>query len=461
MSRTSGAPDARFSDRQVWVLLLPLITEQILSYLVGLADSVMVSHVSEAAVSAVSMVDSISILMLNIFSALATGGAVVIGQHWGHGDSVRSRQAARQLLVLVLGISLLVTALLELLRAPLLRAAFGRTDAAVLENCFIYFRITVLSIPFMALYQSCVALFRTLGDSLTPLWISLMMNAVNVGGNAWLIYGKGLGVAGVAIPTLVSRAAAAALILALALRPAFPLTLRGAPRPEKGMARSILAVGIPAGVENSMFQLGKILLLSLVSTLPVAAITANAIGNTVGSFHVVVGISVNLGMVPLVSQCVGAWDFRQARYYIRKLMRIIYLAQGAVCVAAILAIPLITRLYHASPETARLASRVMLIHAGSSIFLWPTAFALNNGMRAAGDARFSMWISALSMWLFRVGLSYVLVLAVHTGVIGVWLAWTADWIFRSVCFAIRYRGHRWEHTPLTDRPAPGGETTEK
>jgi len=445
------AEELRFSDRQLLALLAPLIAEQLLSYLVGLADSVMVSSAGGAAVSAVSMVDSISVLLLNAFSALATGGAVVVGQYWGHRDRKNSRLAARQLLVFLLMLSVGLTVLLELAQGPLLRLIYGRTDAAVLANCFAYYRIVMLSIPFIAVYNGAVALFRTLGDSTTPMRISLLMNAVNVGGNAWLIYGLRLGVIGVAIPTLVSRGVAAALICSLVLRPRFPLTVTPLRqyRYDGRMIRSILSIGVPNGIENSMFQLGKILLLSLVSTLPLAAITANAIGNTVGNFHVVVGVAVNSGMIPVVSQCVGAWDFSQARYYIRRLSVIIYWVQGLVCLVMILAIPLITRIYHAPQETAQLAAQVMLVHTVSSMLLWPTAFALNNGMRAAGDARFSMAVSIASMWLFRVGLSYVLVGVLQTGVIGVWLAWAVDFLFRSIVFVIRYRGHRWEHTPLT------------
>lgn len=435
-----------FSRLEIRRLLIPLIIEQFLSYLVGLADSIMVSSAGEAAVSAVSLVDSVSVLMVNIFAALAAGGAIVVGQYLGLRSQEQARRAGQQLIMALLILSLFMTVLLIFFEGGLLHFLFGKSETLVQENCRIYYHIVMLSVPFIALYNGAAALYRAVGNSKTPMIISLLMNLINIAGNAILIYGFRMGVAGVALPTLISRAIAMVIMLCLVFRRQFALSLLSAGRYRfnKHSMKLILSMGIPNGVENGMFQLGKILLFSLVSTLPTASITANAIGNTMAGLQGVVGISVNLGIVSVVSQCVGAGDYPQARWYIRYMIRIIYIGSAIVNVVLLASIPLILRIYGVSAETARLATVIMLIHGIAMMTLWPLAFSVNTGMRAAGDARFTMVIAVLSMWLCRVGLGYFFVLVCNTGVWGIWYAWIIDWIFRISFFLPRYRGHKWE-----------------
>ena len=435
-----------FSKADIKALLIPLIAENLLAYLVGLMDSVMVSSAGEAAVSAVSLVDSISVLMINIFTALAAGGAVVVGQYLGMGNQKESRSAAEQLMVILAVLSVIITALLLAFRLEILEFLFGRADESVRSNCSIYYNIVMYSIPFIALYNGGAALFRAVGDSRTPMRISLLMNAINIAGNAVLIYVFKLGVAGVAIPTLVSRAVAMVIIAAMAMKQDFELNLRGivSYRFNRHISKHIFTIGIPNSIEGGMFQFGKIILLSLVSTLSTSSITANAIGNTVGSLHCVIGMAANSALIAIVSRCAGSRDFSQARFYTRYLIKKTYIYQGIVCTVLILAIPLICKMYGVAGETTRLASWVMLLHGVSSIFLWPLAFMLNTAMRAAGDSQFAMWIAIISMWICRVGLSYVLILGFGYGVISVWVAWIVDWFFRMAFFIPRYLGHKWE-----------------
>jgi len=445
--RTRVSPEGTlFSRGEIRQLLIPLIIEQLLGYMVGLADSVMVSTAGDAAVSAVSLIDVVSVLMVNVFSALAAGGAVVVGQYWGRGLKDRSRNAGGQMVVVLLVFSLAVTSLLLIFEESILRLLFGKAESLVQENCRIYYHIVMQSVPCIALYNAGAALFRAIGDSKTPMRISFLMNGINVAGNAVLIYGLRLGVAGVAYPTLISRTVAMVIILALAARKSFPLSLRGLRhyRYNGVLVKQVLSMGIPNSIENGMFQLGKILLFSLVSTLPTASITANAIGNTLTPLHGVVGASVNLGMVSIVSRCVGYGDYKQARWYIEYMTSCTYRIQGISCSLTLVAIPLILRLYHASPEVAPLATAIMLIHGVSMLFFWPLAFNINTGMRAAGDARFTMLISSLSMWICRVGLGCFFVLVLHTGVLGIWYAWIIDWFFRIAFFLPRYFGTKWE-----------------
>lgn len=448
-----AATGTLFTRQEIRRLLIPLIIEQFLSYLVGLADSMMVSTAGGAAVSAVSLVDSISVLMVNIFAALAAGGAIVVGQYLGLRSEEQARKAGQQLLVSLQVLSVLAMGLLLLFEGGILRLLFGKSDWEVQENCRIYYHIVMLSVPFIAMYNGAAALYRAVGNSRVPMRISMLMNGINIVGNAVLIYGFRLGVAGVAIPTLVSRGVAMVIMLILVFRPKFTLSVMAAGRYrfERRTMGQILSMGIPNGVENGMFQLGKIVLLSLVSTLPTASITANAIGNTITSVQGVVGVSVNLGIVAVVSQCVGAGDYPQARWYIRYMVKIIYVGSIIVNGLIIAGIPLILKAYGATGETARLATGIILIHGISMALFWPLAFSVNTGMRAAGDARFTMVIAVVSMWLCRVGLGHFFVLFCNTGVWGIWYAWIIDWFFRMAFFLPRYRGHKWETKSIRDR----------
>jgi len=315
-------PGMLFSKSDIWVILLPIIFETVLSYLIGLADSVMVAAAGESAVSAVSLIDAISVLFINIFVALANGGAVVCGQYLGRKDSPRARNAAEHTMLFMLISSGAMTVLLLMFQRSVLNMLYGGVDAEVMRNCETYYHIVMFSTPCIALYNGGAALYRTSGDSRTPLRISLVMNAINVAGNALLIYGFGMGVAGVAIPTLVSRFVAMTVILMMTFKKSFVFNLRtiSSFRFDRKLFTSILSVGVPNGIENGMFQFGKLILMSLVATLTTAAITANAIGNTVGNLHCVIGISANSALMTVVSRSVGAGDYHQARWYTRYII---------------------------------------------------------------------------------------------------------------------------------------------
>lgn len=440
-----------FSTRDLQKLIIPLVAEQFLSYLIGLADSLMVSSAGEAAVSAVSQVDAISVLFIMIFSALATGGAVVAGQYLGRGEPERAHSSAEHLTVLLFAISVVITALLLLFREGMLRLFFGRTYVAVLENCRIYYSIVMYSVPCIALYNGGAAIFRTVGDSRTPMLISLLMNVINIVGNAVLIFVFKMGVAGVAIPTLVSRMTGMIIIFVLSLRKSFSLNLRGLVRfrPDWHLTGNILGIGIPACIENGMFQFGKLMLVSLASSLPLSQITANAIGNVVANFQGFMAISLNMAQIPVISRCAGAGDYRQARWYARHFVKLAYIYQGILSILSFAAIPLILKAYGVSAETGHYAALIMLIHGAGMCTLWPIAFMLNTAMRAAGDSKYVMIIAAVSMWLCRVGGSYLMIRGFGVSVLGIWYAWMIDWVFRIAFFVPRYLGHKWETKAIT------------
>lgn len=444
------AEGAFFSPAELRRLVLPLVAEQLLAISVGLADSVMVAGVSNAAVSAVSLVDSVSNLMIFIFSAFAAGGSVAAGQYLGRRDEGKARLAAEQLVVLLGVLSLAVMAVMYLGKSFVLHRVFGRIEADVMLATDQYYSVVMASIPFLALYNAGAALMRTMQRSDVTFRVSLLMNGVNLGGNALLIYGLRLGVLGAAIPTLVSRALAAVVILRLFARRELPLHLCELPhyRFNGRMVRNILSIGVPSGLENGMFHFGRLILTSLISTFGTASIMANAIGNTIGNFQIFASAAIGLGLTTVSSRCVGAGDYDAARRYTRALLKWCYLGQGAINLLLLLATPLVLWVYRVEGETASLAAAVMTIHGVGSILIYPTAFPLANTLRSAGDARFTMLVTVTTMWLCRVLLGYVCSVTLGLGVVGVYAAHMLDWVARSVCFVLRYRGTRWQHAAL-------------
>lgn len=435
-----------FTNKNLLQLLFPLMVEQLLAVAVGMADSLMVASVGESAVSAVSLVDSINILLINIFAALATGGAVVAGQYIGKGRNDKACEAGEQLLIFVTLISLVIMVIMYCGRGFILNVVFGTIEPDVAAYSNTYMLIVFASIPFIAIYNSGAALFRSMGNSKITMVTSLIMNGINVAGNAVLIYVFHMGVEGAAIPTLVSRAVAAVIIVFLLRNQELTVHIGSLFRYKynKDMVKNILQIGIPNGVENSMFQLGKILLLSVVAGFGTASITANAVGNTVSAFEILPGSAVGLGLVTVVSQCVGAGDYEQVRYYTKKLLIYAYASMIALNVGIILATPAILDVYHLSKETAVMASQVIIFHGINSCFIWPLSFTLPNTLRAANDARYTMIVGVGSMWIFRIGFGFILAKYAGLGMFGVWVAMIIDWIIRTFFFMLRYKGHKWE-----------------
>lgn len=435
-----------FDRRSLWALILPLMVEQLLAVLVGLTDSIMVATVGEAGVSGVSLVDNIMILFINVFAAMATGGAVVCGQYLGRGDGPMARRAATQVVWFTTIIALGFTGLIYLCRSFILHTVFGAISPEVEYNANIYLLIVTASIPAVALYSAAAALFRTMGNSKTSMEVSLLMNALNVGGNAILIYGLKFGTAGVAIPTLVSRYVAAIIMVILLLNREQDLyllrTLRY--RPDWELIKRILNIGIPNGLENSMFQLGKILVLSLVSTFGTYAIAANAVSNAIGLFQILPGMAINLAVIAVISRCVGAGEYGQAEYFTKVLLKITYLAQLAVNLLIFLGLHHILDLYNLSELTYVTARKILLWHGVSSFLTWPLGFTIPCTLRAAGDVKVTMMISIVTMWVCRVLLSYFLGRNLGLEVFGVWLAMLIDWIVRGALMIWRYRSGKWK-----------------
>ena len=435
-----------FDNKALRALILPLIIEQLLAVLVGMADSIMVASVGEAAVSGVSLVDNIMVLFINLFAALATGGAVIAGQYLGQKNEKQSCRAATQLVWFTTIMAVLIMALLYCGKWFILHVVFGQIDAEVMGHANTYLLIVTASVPFIALYNAGAAIFRIMGNSRVSMQVSMIMNVINVCGNAILIFGFHRGTEGVAIPTLVSRITAAVLIVVLLCRQNMPIHIDKSLRyrPEWTMIKRILGIGIPNGMENAMFQLGKIIVLSLVSTFGTYAIAANAVCNVVAGFQILPGMAINLAITAVIARCIGAGEHGQAEYYTKKLLKLVYISIWAINLIILALVPVILWAYNLSDVTAQTARGIMYFHAASASLVWPVAFSLPATLRAAGDAKVTMVIALVTMWLFRIVFSYVLGGYFGLGVLGVWIAMVIDWVVRAICMALRYKSGKWK-----------------
>lgn len=434
-----------FTGQDLRRLIAPLIVEQILAVTVGMVDTIMVSSAGEAATSGVSLVDMINNLIINVFAAICTGGAVVASQYLGQKNKKKACESADQLLLITGLISVVIMLLAILFRRPLLNIIYHGIAEDVMANALVYLVLSAASYPFLAIYNSCAALFRSMGNSKISMQVSIIMNIMNAVGDYVFIFIFHWGVAGAALASLISRMTACIVLFIRLRNPSLEIHIASERlHLNMGMVRRILNIGIPGGVENSIFQMGRVLVVSIIAMFGTTQIAANAVANNLDGMGVLPGQAMNLAMITVIGQCVGAGDFDQASHYAKKMMKLTYLISGVCCVCVILTLPLSLKLYGLSDETLRLASVLVMLHNGFGILLWPMSFTMSNVLRAANDVRFPMCVSIASMLIFRIGLSYVLGIGMGLGAIGVWIAMIVDWIARSLAFALRYRSGKWK-----------------
>lgn len=434
-----------FSNQALKQLLIPLVIEQILAMLVGMTDTLMVSSAGEAAVSGVALVDMVNYLMITILTAVATGGAVIVSQYLGSRQSDNAEKSAGQLVMISAVISLAIMAICLVFSRQLLQLLFGTVEADVMQAAMTYFLITACSFPMLGIYNASAALFRSAGKTDVTMYISLMMNTVNIIGDFIGVQLLGAGVAGVAVPTLISRGLAAVVITALAFQERNRIVLRwknivcwDAP-----LLGRILRIAVPNGIENGLFALGRVLVTSIVSQFGTVQIAANGVANSIDQIAIVVVNAANLAIITVVGQCIGAGEPDQAQFYTKKLMKISYLSTGILGVVVCAALPLILRVYQLSESTMWYAAVLIVMHNILAFALHPTSFNLANSLRAAGDVRFTMYTGILSMLIFRLGSAVLFGILLNLGIIGVWIAMGMDWLARSVAFSVRYAGGKW------------------
>lgn len=456
-------PDERkiFSDHTLKLLILPLFFEQLLEVLVGVSDTFMVSYAGEAAVSGVSLVNMFNTVFLYLFSALAAGGAVVVSQYIGSRDRKNGSLAAGQLVMTAAVFSAAAMAVCLILNRQLLRLLFGEVDRDVMEACVTYLQISAYSYPAIAIYNAGAAIYRSMGKTNVTMNISLAANGINIAGNALGVFVFHAGVAGVAYPSLIARTFSAVVILLLCFRQKDPaaeagckaasecpvrvsLVWRNIFRLDGSMVKRILGIAVPNGIENGLFQLVKVALSSITALFGTVQIAANGVAQSFWSVAALMGTSLGLAFVTVIGQCMGAGDPEAADYYMRKLLRITILASILWNGLILLAAPFVLKGYALSDEAARLVVILVLIHNIFNALFYPLSGAMANGLRAAGDVKFTMYVSVFSTIGCRVVFSVLFGIWMDLGVIGIAFAMCLDWMIRAVFFWIRFRGGRWK-----------------
>ncbi len=434
-----------FSSEQLQKLIYPLIIEQVLAITVGTVDTVMISYAGESAMSGVSLVDMINTLMINIFIAVSTGGAVILSQYLGSKNTKQASKAASQLIMISTIIAVTFMIVFIFGNHFILKLFFGAIEFDVMRNAKIYFLISVCSYPFIAIFDSCSAIFRSMGDSKISMEISVGMNILNGIGNAILIFGFSMGVMGAALSTLFARIIGTIFIFILLdkRKNLVTISLKEIFTWDKEIICRILYIGIPSGIENGIFQLGRVLVVSIISTYGTAQIAANAVANGLDSMGTIAGQAMNLAMLTVIGHCMGAEKKEEAVFYTKKLWKLTYQITFVINIAILVSLPLLLKLFSLSEEVYRYSYVLILIHNGIAIFLWPTAFTMPNALRAAGDVKFCMIVSVFSMVAFRIIFSIIFGTWFGLGIIGVWIAMVMDWIFRAAVFTIRLSQGKW------------------
>lgn len=435
-----------FSNKDLKAMIVPLFLEQLLVMLVGMADTLVVSYVGEAAVSGVSLVNQFNTIFIYLFTALASGGAVIISQYIGGKEQEQAGEAASQLLLFSTLFSVLIAALVLIGNAGMLRLLFGRVEETVMQACITYLKISAYSYPALAVYNAGAAVYRSLGKTSVTMYLSVASNVINVIGNIIGVFVLGAGVAGVAYPSLIARIFSAVVITALCFQERNEVVYRAGWifRWNGGMMKRILNIAVPNGMENGIFQLVKVALSSIVALFGTYQIAANGVAQSIWSLAALAGVAMGPVFITVIGQCMGSKDMDAAEYYFKKLTQITLLLSAAWNFFIFVLTPLFMKCYALSPETKRLVIWLVLIHNVFNAVAYPFSGALSNGLRAAGDVKFTMYVSIASTIAGRLFLSYLLGITLHMGVIGIAIAMVCDWSIRGVIFIWRQKSGKWK-----------------
>ena len=439
--------EERWSNHSLFILIWPLIIEQVLAVTMGAADTIMVTSVGEFAVSGVNIIDNINNLLIIAFTALSTGGAVVVSQFIGRKDSQKVNIASRQLYYIVASVSVIIMVIAVSMRHIIILFFYGNIETDVMDAASVYFLITAISYPFLAIYSASAALFRAAGNSKITMRIALMVNIINIAGNYYLIYHVKIGTAGAAISTLVSRIIAAVILTVLLMNNRRgSLNINGLFKMQfnRPIIDSILKVGIPSGLESSMFQVGRLFTQRLFTPFGTSAFAANAVTSVINSFSFMPGTAFGLALLTVVGQCIGAGDYDGAKRYAAKILKIAWVTIFLMSLGIYLSMDNLIGLFHLGPDAYQMTKTFLSIHCITMALVWVFAFALPNALRAAGDARYVMVAASVTMWTIRVSAAYFLVYLLKMGPISVWLAMGADMTARAICFLTRWMGGKWK-----------------
>lgn len=439
-------PPVDWNNKRLFTLFWPLIIEQFLMVMMGIVDMVMVSYVGEHAVGGISLVETINFLMITAFNAIATGGSVIISQYLGRKDEKNSCGSAKQLIYISIIISAALMIFTLFTRRIMLKMIFGNIADDVMQSADIYFIFIAVSYPFLALYTSAAAIFRSMGNSKIPMNIVVLMNILNIGGNALFIYVFKWGVAGAAFSTLIGRIVVAVVLLRLLIKDKTRIVnLCGISKGklDGGIIGRILNIGIPSGLESAMFQVGKILVTRIFTIFGTTAIAANAVGATINSLAFMPGSGYGMGLLIVTGQCIGAGDYLAAKRHTKKIVTLSYLTYLIININIFIFMDNIIGLFSLSQEAHRMCALFLRVHCITSTLFWCPSFVLPNALKAAGDARYVMIVAICSMWLVRVCSAYPMTFTFGLGPVGVYLAMGADFLFRGIFYTKRWLSNKW------------------
>lgn len=437
-----------FSNADLWKLMLPLSIDQLLNSMMGTVGTMIVSNLGSAAISAVSLVDSINVLVVQAFYALAAGGSVICSQFLDCKRPKEARKAAEQLVFITLILSIIIGSICSFFNKPLLKLIFGDVEPDVMTYARQYFMISALSYPFIALYDDGSSIFRAQENSNLPMKISLLANVLNLILNLLFVWGFHMGVIGSALATFISRGFSITVVLYELHKPGWLISLQkyASIRPSWQQIRRILYLGIPSGIENSMFQFGKLVIQSTVSMMGTASIAAQGMTNILENLNGIMAIGIGVGLMTVVGECIGAGRKDEAIYYIKKMTAV---SEIVIIGSYLLIFALVRPITHfggMEPESARMCIFMVTCITIVKPLVWVLSFIPAYGFRAAGDVKFTMGVSAASMWICRVSLAMFLARVLGFGPIAVWIGMFTDWSVRAIIFTIRFRNGKWlEH----------------
>ena len=435
-----------FSPKDMAILIFPLVIEQLLSITIGMADTIMVSSYSESAVSAVSSVDVISYLFIQLFAAFSTGGAVIVSQYLGKGDREKAKTAAKNLIYISTTLSIIILIIGLSLKDLVIEWVLGKAEASVQRDASLYYVPIMFSFPFLAIFDATTAISRSIRKTTRTMLVAVLINIVNICGNYTLIYIFDMGAEGAALASMTSRAVGALVMFIIMRREKEECSLSHILKGPLSfdMQKRIMKIGIPSAIDGSLFSFGKLIVQSFIAGLGTSALAIHAVVGNFNSYSNIPGNAIALATISLVGYAAGAKNNNEERYYARLMLIIAIVATFAVTLPMYICAKEVISIYSLSSTNTLLAVPICRLCLVMCTFIWPFAFVLPNALRATGDVRFTMVSSVLSMWAFRVALCYILIFYFNMGVEGVWYAMYADWAFRGLLYFTRYKGSRWQ-----------------
>lgn len=440
--------NARFSNKEIILFMIPIFIEQIIIAAMGFADSMMVAHseMGELAASGVELVKRIDILVKQIFVALSAGGSVVVSQYIGANDRKNGNIALKSSILALVALTVVFSAVMFVFKNNILHAMYGGVEKAVMKQALLYFSMTILSYPFMTLYNSGSASFRAMANSRVPMVASFMLMFISLAAKYIFIFKLNLGVTGAGLSNLVAYALVGIILLIMLCSHSNkvyidkPYILKW----NNKMVKRVFKLGIPNGIENGLFQAGALILQSLVASLGTAAILANGLAHNITPLLYSFANAFTLGILTFSGQCMGANAPEEAAFYTKHIIKLDYIF---VLIGFMIYMPLVRPLsefFGFSKVATEDGIRILYLYGIFVIIAYPLSFALPNALRGAGDTKFTMLVSVTTMFIFRIGIAYFFVLKMHFGVIGIWYAMVLDWFVRSTCFICRFRSGKWK-----------------